>query len=174
MAARQRPLDALLLSDQPVECAIKLLLVHPLEPEHAAERTDRRLRVERARRGKLRGRIDQARHDHRDAQRDLAPGLPAALRQQAVETELAQGAQPRRHMPVRQAAQQPQALIARRESLAAQNPAQRVDLAQRPMREIRQRPLLDFVALAIALAQQDGGRRIAVGNALDVHGKLES
>jgi len=57
-----------------------------------------------------------------------------------------------------------------RRILVAQQPAQRFDLAGRPMRDVGQRALLDLAVLAIALAQQIGRRRIAIGDAIDMHG----
>jgi hypothetical protein len=36
-----------------------------------------------------------------------------------------------------------------------------------------ERALADLVAITIALPQQDRRRRVAIGNVLDVHGKLE-
>src|SRR5713101_3193593 len=76
---------------------------------------------------------------------------------------------------MRQAAQDAQRLLIRRgHRLVAQHPPQRLDLRRRPIRQIGQRALLDLVAVAIAFAQQDRGWRIAIGNALDVHGELES
>src|ERR1700751_5986886 len=50
--------------------------------------------------------------------------------------------------------------------------AQAFDDLRRPVTEVEQGPLLDLAVDAIALAQQDGGRGIAVGNGLDVHGYL--
>src|SRR5712664_1425157 len=76
---------------------------------------------------------------------------------------------------MRQTTQDAQCLLIRRgHGLIAQHPAQRFDLRGRPIRQIGERALLDLVAVAIALAQQDRRRRIAIRNALDVHGKLES
>src|SRR5215471_19598065 len=42
------------------------------------------------------------------------------------------------------------------------------------MRKVSERAPLEFVAVAIALAQQNRRRRLAIGNAFDVHGQLES
>src|SRR5467141_3409230 len=76
---------------------------------------------------------------------------------------------------MRQAAQDAQRLLIRRgHRLVAQHPAQRLDLRRWPIGQIGERALLDLVAVAIAFAQQDRRRRIAIGNALDVHGELES
>ncbi len=175
MAPRQRLLDAPLLSHQPVESFVELLLVDRPELDHLAQRAGRRLVIEPPGRRQLGGRINEPRHGHGDAQRHLSVRLPTALGQEPVEPELAQRAQRRRNMTMRQAAQDAQRLLIRRSHrLVAQYPTQGLDLHRRPIRQIGERALLDLVAVAIAFAQQDRGRRIAIGNALDVHGELES
>src|ERR1700757_4315679 len=63
---------------------------------------------------------------------------------------------------------------ARGPSAAAQHPAESLDLCLWPIRQIGKRALADLVAVTIALPQQDRRRRVAVRNALDVHGELES
>jgi hypothetical protein len=85
VAPGQRLLHALLLFDEPVEGAVKLLLIDSPEPEHLAQRASRRLLVEQTRRRQLRGGLDQACNDHGDAQRHFKFGLPATLRQQPIE-----------------------------------------------------------------------------------------
>src|SRR5580692_3171051 len=62
----------------------------------------------------------------------------------------------------------------RRQGLAGKHPAQAVDLRLRPVGDVGERARLDLAALAIALAQEDGGPRIAVWDARDVHAKRES
>jgi hypothetical protein len=175
VAPGQRLLDPLLLFDQPVESAVKLLLIDRPEPEHLAQRAGRRLPVEQPRRGQLRGRLDQARNDHGDAQRRFLLRLPATLQQQPIEPELAQGPQRCCDMAMRQAALHRQRFATdRRHGIAAQHAAQRLDLRPRPIRKIGERALADLVAVTIALPQKDRGRRVTIGNALDVHGEFES
>jgi len=65
-------------------------------------------------------------------------------------------------------------LIRRRHRIVAQHAAQCFDLRRWPIRQIGERALLELITFAIALAQQDRRRRIAIGNALDVYGELES
>ena len=123
----------------------------------------------------VRAGLDQACNDHGDAQRHFRFGLPATLRQQPIEPQLAQGPQRHRHMAVGQAALHRQRLATdRRYGVAAQHPAQRLDLRSRPIRQIGKRALAYLVAVTIALPQQDRRRRVAIGNALDVHGEFES
>jgi hypothetical protein len=110
MAPRQRLLDAFVLSYQPVQRLVQLLLIDRPQLEHLAKRTDRRLLVEVTRRGQLGGGIREPRHDHGKAQRHLPAGLSAALGQDAAEPELTQDAERRRDMSVRQAPHQRQCL----------------------------------------------------------------
>jgi hypothetical protein len=57
---------------------------------------------------------------------------------------------------------------------ALQDAAQALDMLRRPVRQIEQRALADALAVPIALAQEDGGRRPAVGDGLDIHGGMIS
>ena len=61
-------------------------------------------------------------------------------------------------------------LAGRQHDAALEQRAQALDQGRRPIAEIEQGALLDLSVDAIAFAQQDGGRRIAVGHGLDVHG----
>src|ERR1019366_514706 len=49
--------------------------------------------------------------------------------------------------------------------------AQALDMVGRPVRQIEQRALAHALAVPITLAQQDGGRRIPVGDGFDIHGE---
>ena len=51
----------------------------------------------------------------------------------------------------------------RNTNLSGEHPAQALDLGLRPIGDVGERARLDLAALAIAFAQQDGGRRIADG-----------
>jgi hypothetical protein len=42
----------------------------------------------------------------------------------------------------------------------------------RPVGEVQERALLDLAGLAVALAQQDSRRRVAIGDRFDIHGKI--
>src|SRR5215469_15070443 len=55
---------------------------------------------------------------------------------------------------------------------ALEQGAQALDELRGPVTEVEQGALLDLAVDAIALAQQNGGRGIAVGNGLDVHGYI--
>ena len=47
-----------------------------------------------------------------------------------------------------------------------------VDEGGRPLGEVGEGAFADLAALAEGLAQEDGGRRVAVGDGLDVHGHV--
>jgi hypothetical protein len=84
---------------------------------------------------------------------------------------LLQASQDGRDMAVRQRALDGNGLLpGRQDGAALEQRAQAFDHFRRPMGEIEQRAFFDLTAEAIALAQQDGGGRIAVGDGLDVHG----
>ena len=53
---------------------------------------------------------------------------------------------------------------------ALEHPAQPFDVGRRPIREIAQRALTHLAVRTVALAQQDGGRRVPVRDGFDIHG----
>src|SRR5579859_2267074 len=53
---------------------------------------------------------------------------------------------------------------------ALQQGAKALDQLLRPVGQVGKRPLLDLAVLTEGLPQQDGGRRVTVGDGLDVHG----
>src|ERR1700683_2961814 len=61
-----------------------------------------------------------------------------------------------------------------RRILLAQQPAQRFDLAVRPMRDVGQRALRDLAVLAISLPQQKSRWRCPIRNPINVHDSRES
>ena len=61
-------------------------------------------------------------------------------------------------------------LAGRQRRSAFEDDAQPFQLLRGPGGEVEQGALFDLAAVAIALAQQYGWRRIAVGDGLDVHG----
>ena len=144
-----------LAAAQQVEGGVEFVLVDSAEVQHRAERVGGGRLAELARGGELGGRLDDPRHDHRQDQlgRTVRP-----LRQHLVEPEPAHRPERRGDMAVPQRAGDLEALFAERhEGLPGQHPAQALDLRLRPIRDVGERARLDLAALAIALAQQDGG-----------------
>jgi hypothetical protein len=56
--------------------------------------------------------------------------------------------------------------------IAAEQTAEGLDAGGRPMGEVGEGTLDDFAAPAEAFAEEDGGRGVAVGDGLDVHGSI--
>src|SRR6202022_449067 len=74
-------------------------------------------------------------------------------------------------MAVRQRAAHDDAfLIGRRHLAALQQGAQPFDDLGRPIGQVGDGALLDLAGVAIALAQQDRGRRVSGGDRFDIHG----
>jgi hypothetical protein len=61
-------------------------------------------------------------------------------------------------------------VVGSHDGLAAQHASESCDDGIREVGEVGERALLDASALAVGLAEQDGGGRVAVGHPLDVHG----
>ena len=59
--------------------------------------------------------------------------------------------------------------VARNQSFALENPSDRLDLIHWQRGEVGEGAFADASALAVGLAQQDGGRGGAVGDDVDVH-----
>ena len=114
------------------------------------------------------GRRNQPRHDHRD---DEVTTTVASRPEQTIESDVAQGAEYGRDMAVRQrAAHHDGLLTGRRDFPALEQRAQAFDDLGWPIGQIGDRALFDFSAVAIALSQQDGGRRVPVRDGFDIHG----
>ena len=165
-------LDRGLAAAEEVEGGVEFVLVDLPQAEHGAERVGGGRLAELARRRQLGGRRDDPRHDH--GQDQLGPPF-RPLRQGLVEPEPTRRPERGGDVAVRQRARDLEARGgARRQGLAGERPAQAVDLRLRPVRDVGERARPDLAALAIALAQQDGRRRIAVRDSRDVHDQLET
>jgi hypothetical protein len=99
----------------------------------------------------------------------------AGWAEQAVEAALAQRAQHGGDMAVRQGAADGEGLVlgsGRHDRATLEQGLEALDQLARPSGQVAQGALLDLAALAIGLAQQDGRGRGAVGDGLDVHGRM--
>jgi hypothetical protein len=102
MPPRQARLDEALLAAQPVECGVHLSGGDPAKPQHLAQGMARRGRIKHPR-GRQFGRgIEHSGDDQR--QRQIAPPLPRAARQQRIQFDAARGGQRGEHVAVRQRA----------------------------------------------------------------------
>ena len=73
-------------------------------------------------------------------------------------------------MAVWEASEAAEGVVGTDESLSAEDAAQGVDGGGGELGEVGEGSLLDAAAVAEGLSEEDGGRRGAVGDALDIHG----
>ena len=92
--------------------------------------------------------------------------------QDPFESPPPQRAQHRGHMPVRQTPFNGERLGRLNDRLAPQHPAQGLDLARRPMGQVRQRAIFDLARLAVALTKQYRRRGGPIGNGVHEHAHI--
>jgi hypothetical protein len=161
--ARQRRLDRLLAFAEPIESGVEFVFIDRAESENGAETRSRGFGIEHAGRRKFRGGCDESRDDHGD---DEIAAAIARGSEDAIETDAAQRAENGRDMAVRQRAAQANGLFVGRQCdfAAFEQDAQTLDDFARPIGEIGDGAFFDFALVAEGLAQEDGGRRVAVGD----------
>jgi len=65
-------------------------------------------------------------------------------------------------------------LVGEDEDVPFEHAAQTFDVGARLVGEVAQGALTDLANLTVVLAQEDGGRRVPVGNGLDIHGGVRA
>ena len=167
MALGETLLDGRLTLDEPVHRGVQLLGVDGAEVEHFP-RVETALSGFRARAGgQLRLRVDDAGDEQCEDEVAEASG---ASGEQGGDCELADGGEHGGDVAVGEAAEAGEGVVGADESLAAEDAAQGVDGGGGELGEVGEGSLLDAAAVAEGLSEEDGGRRGAVGNALDIHG----
>ena len=157
MAAGEAVLDEGLLRAQPVEGSVDLAHRNGAEAQGLAEGMAGRGGVEHARGGEFGGGVEQPGDDQ--CENEIALASRRAAREQVIKADPTRGGQRGEDMAVRQGAADFEAALAGRdEFVAAQRGAQRLDFLVRPGGEIGQRAGFDLAVLAVALAEEDGGR----------------
>ena len=164
-------LDGGLPLDQPVHRRVELMRIDVAESEQFAQGGYRALGGQRAGGGQFRPRVDDAGDDERDDQVAEAAGATA---DQRVQSELLEGAEHGSDVAVGQAADAGEGVVGIDELLTAEDAAQHIDGGVGQLGEIGEGALLDAAAVAVGLSEEDGGRRGAVGHALDIHVHLLS
>jgi len=90
----------------------------------------------------------------------------------AVEADVAGDTERGGDMAMRQAADDGEGiLLGRNDCAALQHTAQPLNVRRGPVGEIAQCALMNLATLAVALTQEDGGRRVPIRNGFDVHGE---
>ncbi len=169
MALGQRGLDRGLALQQPVQRGVEFVLIDLTEAEQFAEARCGGGGRQRTGGGELGCGIEDAADQQGEDQVAAAIVIRA---EDAVETDVARGAERSGDVAVRQAADDGEGLTLGGDDRAAlQHTAQTLDVGNGPVGEVAQRALTHLAAFAIALAQQDRGRRVPIRNGFDVHGE---
>ena len=169
MALGQRGLDGGLALQQPVQRGVEFVLVDLAEAEHFAEARGGGGGRQRTGGGELGGGIE----DPADQQgEDEIAAAIAVGAEDTVEADLAGGAERGGDVAVRQAAGDGEGVaLGGDDGAALEHAAQAFDVGRGPVGQIAQGALTDLAVLAVALAQQDGGRRVPVRDGFDIHGE---
>ena len=91
-----------------------------------------------------------------------------------VQAQCAQRPQHRRDMAMGERAHDVEGVVTPDQRFVLEQSAQGVDFPPGPLGEVGEGAFPDFAVLAPALAQEDGGGRVPVGDGLDVHGNQYS
>src|ERR1700738_1258086 len=170
MAFGEGRLDCRLAAPQPVECAIEFVLVDHPETELLAKAGGRGIRRQRPGGGKLGPGIEDA-ADYQG--QDEVAAAVAVRAEQPIEADLARGGEGRVDMTMRQRADDGKGILVLGNNGAAfEQCLEAGDPLVRPVGEVQERALLDLASLAVALAQQDGRGRVAIGDGFDIHGNI--
>jgi hypothetical protein len=103
---------------------------------------------------------------------DEVPLGATSAGEQIVQAEMAKGTEDSGDMPMRKRAEDLKGLIAGDQILPLQDATQEIDLSGGPGGEIGEGAFVDLGADADGFAEEDGRRRVAVGDRLDIHGSI--
>jgi len=112
-------------------------------------------------------RFEDAGDDHGDDQ--IAFGATGA-REDGFQKEAAEGAKSGSHVAVRSRTENVESIGEGDKRFAFEHTTERVDLGGGPRGEVREGAFHNLAAAAEALAEEDGGRGVAVGDGFYVHG----
>ena len=154
---REGVLDLVLPGGQPVHRGVQVILITAAQAQDLAQRAGGGLLAQPAGDAQLGVRRDHLRDRHRGHQVPLPRRLGV---DQLLQAQLARRAEHGGDVPVRQAAGDLERPLRRRgrRGLAFEHPRQGVDLGLGPGRQVGQGAVLDLARLAVAFAQQHGGR----------------
>ncbi len=170
MALGERRLDRRLAHRQPIEGAVELVFVDRSEAQLFAQARGCGVGRQRTGGGQLGPGIEHAADE--EGQDEVAAAVAVGA-EQPIEADLARHAERRRDMTVRQRTDDGNRLLpVGNDGTAFEQRLQASDPLLRPVRQVQQRALPDLAAVAVALAQQDGRWRAAIGDSFDIHGAM--
>jgi hypothetical protein len=155
MAFGQRGLDRGLALQQPIERSVELVFIDLADAEHLAEARSGGCRRERA-----------------GGEYEIAAAVAVGA-EHPVEADSAGRAEGGGDMAVRQRTGDGERVaVGGDDGSAPEHAAQPFNVSGRPVGEVAERAFTNFAAFAMALAQQDGGRRVPVGHRFDIHARV--
>ena len=156
IALGERRLDGRLALQQPVQRGVEFVLVDVAEAKHLAEAGGGGGGRQRPRGGEFCCRVEDA--SDQQGEHEIAAAIAVGA-EDAVETDLAGGAECGSDMAVRQATDDGEGVaFGGDDGAALEHAAQPFDVRGGPVRQVTQSALTHLATLAIALAKQDGGR----------------
>ena len=168
MALGQTLLDDALAFEQPVHRGVELVFVDALDAEHLGEGVARGVGGQSPCGGELRAGGEDSGDDKRDDARAFGRG---GRRDETVEAQLAQAPEHRGDMAVGSGADDVEGGGEVGDGGAAfEEDSEPGDEMGGPFGEVGEGTFAHLAGVAIGLAKQDGGRGVAVGDGLDVHG----
>jgi len=170
MAFGESVFDFLLAQEQPIQGVIELgFLDGGIQTEQGSQRGGSGVGMKAAGGSEFGGRFEDAGDDHGDD--EVALGA-TGTREDGFEKEAAKGTESGSDVAVRSGAENQESVGGGDERFAFENTAEGDDLSGGPRGEIGEGVFDNLCALAEALAEEDGGRGVAVGDGLDVHGYI--
>ena len=160
-------LDPGLAVEQPIHRRMEFVLIDFAQPERLAEGGDGALGGEGAGGGELGPGVNDAGDDEGEDEVSEAAGAPG---DEGVQLELLEGAEDGDDVPVGEAADAGEGVLGRDEAVAAEDAAEGLDGGVGELGEVGEGALPDFPGVTVGLSEEDGGRRVAVGHAVDIHG----
>ena len=168
MALGQRGLDGGLALQQPVQRGVEFVLIDLAETEHFAEAGGGGGGRKCPGGGQLGCGIEDPADEQ--GQNEVAAAIAVGA-EDAVEADPAGGAESGGDVAVRQGADDGEGVaLGGDDGAAFEHAAQAFDVGGGPVGEVAEGALTDLAAFAIALAQQDGRRRVPVRDGFDIHG----
>src|SRR6185437_12389920 len=168
MTFGQCGLDGGLALQQPVQGGVELVLVDLAETKCFTKARGGGRGGERAGGGELGGGFEDAADEERE---DEVAAAIAVGAKDTVEADPAGGAERGGDVAMREAAGDGEGVaFGGDDGAALEHTAQAFDVGGGPVGEIAEGALPDLAALPVALAQQDRGGRVPVGDGFDIHG----
>jgi hypothetical protein len=162
-----------LLGQQPVHSGIEFILGRGVEMEEFGESAGKGVGMKGTRGSEFGGGFQDAGDDHGHDQIEFTAGM---FVDEGIEMQSVQGAEDSGNVAVRAGADDVEGLRKRGTdgSSALEDSAHGIDLSRRPMGEVGEGTVADFAVEAEGLAEEDGGRGVAVRYGGDVHAYIIS